>query len=250
MRSKKDRTPWVPVYDVDFKTLGLSDLGVAEAGKSIDGKTWTLENGSAMLDDLILNPNDPTEEGLWWDFSAVNSTYSTTADTMPQLQIALSEFIAGFTGGERLRIWCKVNVSDADANTEALGIGIRTGVGTRSLGCSIGHQAAARGFRWWRHDGGAVTSDDAATATSNVMVMSYHGADVDFYHGLHAGSGWPKFADLTTAAGMHASVDLAPTDSFAAFGSGTELFIWGQTGNVSDNFEAFHTQLRIDRALV
>jgi hypothetical protein len=230
-RYRNEPPAWKWALDLDFTACTLQDVGVGAGAKTICGKTFTLVNGGAYLDSLVINA--VAGDGLKADCSAANSTCDTSADTVPQLSIALSTLIPSYDPYAPHRVWAVVNQTDADAATELVGVGTGNAAGDYGFALGTGFLAAA-GSRMYRQNGAAVTTGDTAGARNCLCIERYHGSTT-YYGGTATGVIWPAFASLTLLGSASTNKVPALVTSFA---STDVASVWWATGNVSNNFEA------------
>jgi hypothetical protein len=239
---------------VELNLESASPTGSLTAGGDgqIDfaGHTWTLRN-SANVDSISFS----TGSGLTFDMSADSNTSDGDAMDAPYLFTPLSSFIGQDLGKDDTIVLIAEMDTNADAATEACGIGFwdetTRATETFGFGAMLGHVGLTAGlllYRWRAF--GNTNNFFSEAAAANVVGLCLKRESCDIRYGNAADGVLPNWEDMTSL-GVFAQSNVPAAgddESLIApqmLSENMNLILTAQTGNTNGNFVAHIRQLKL-----
>lgn len=239
---------WRTVYRLDWTAQGSQDVRTNQA-YTVDGRTWTTENGTNSTSFDVTNGT-----GLVFVSASGNaSNYANNTRTATLFRADLSSLIPGLNNNMAIRIMSRVLLTSADTNFELAKVGLENGESAAIA--TINHAVMARGFNsaantmqsqytWFST---ASTFDGADVRAHDVMVLVYRPPfTVDFYSGLF-GSDFPDERSLTYKSSFVPGRPSAVTTTGNSLRSTNLRYLFNAAGaGAASTFTATMTHTRFD----
>lgn len=244
---------WRTIYAVDFTAQGTQNLKTGGDGnKTIDGKTWALENSASATSIDLTNGT-----GIVIVCNTVNSGYSGASRNLPILSCKVSNGAAGIFGALRiysiqshiLRVMARVTLTNADADFEGARIGIEDTTAPTNQSFSIfkGRDSGDHVVTVSDISGTSTNVSSSTTSfTDDVLGFAFEAPDlVEGWTGVYDSSAGRlpyAFATFRSTERMNMSLPLLRLPAQP------QLFLAAQTGNTAGTLTATYTHLRVDVA--
>ncbi len=242
---------WTTAYEVNF--AGLTNSSAAGNGSYvIDGKTWTVENFSAVDSIGIVNGT-----GLVINPNATNSTYYTNIRTTPVISVPLSSLFSSFDPTvHEVRIWFHNDVTTCDSDFEIATFGITKipypGTSTQlTFHYCNGYSSGLGGrFRCTRHFRGTNLNElyYGPSETASLLQMDRNGSNFWFYSGTMSGGNFPAANSLTLRGVLSSVVGLSSTVSTITFNNPSDYNIefTAYPSNTNNSFTSYLARMRVE----